>query len=460
MVSWLLPIALLPKTYTYYLFDSSAQLALPLFGLFILVKLYLQPTQLETVLPKKSTLRIWGAFIVVQLALMGWEYLKIGESLQVYGLIHGFVAFMTMLLVIWVAYTIQKMSLQSFEDAVKFAKSGLIALVVYLALIVLPQMLVMVGFHQLDFYVNGLAKVFERHWQDRDFYDNGSYVTTLHRLNGFEPEASFLALLLGMVFSPALIMLVQEPIKNFRSKKWLYWLGWGLIAFILVVMMLAKTTTGFLLIGLLGLIFLVSAPKTQKIWFGSAAVAFLVLVALAYQFVPPVTHQLNTWLFEKSGTDNRLGGTIGLLQAWLHHPILGVGFGFESHYINEFLPKWSKDNLEYIYVYKKTAYPILNDMLGWLTRFGLVFVLMAFWLLAGLLKRAALVLKRLGSGANFKTMFYRVTVKSFFVAVFLVIVVASITPANATGWPMMLMGFFYWRVIHMAEDDLNNGVLQ
>ena len=297
MVSWLLPIALLPKTYTYYLFDSSAQLALPLFGLFILVKLYLQPTQLETVLPKKSTLRIWGAFIVVQLALMGWEYLKIGESVQVYGLIHGFVAFMTMLLVIWVAYTIQKMSLQSFEDAVKFAKSGLIALVVYLALIVLPQMLVMVGFHQLDFYVNGLAKVFERHWQDRDFYDNGSYVTTLHRLNGFEPEASFLALLLGMVFSPALIMLVQEPIKNFRSKKWLYWLGWGLIAFILVVMMLAKTTTGFLLIGLLGLIFLVSAPKTQKIWFGSAAVAFLVLVALAYQFVPPVTHQLNTWLF-------------------------------------------------------------------------------------------------------------------------------------------------------------------
>ena len=78
MVSWLMPFAILPKTYTFFFFDLFSQIAVVVFGLFILVKLYLQPARLEDVLPKTTTLRIWGVFIVAQLILMAYQSFAVG----------------------------------------------------------------------------------------------------------------------------------------------------------------------------------------------------------------------------------------------------------------------------------------------------------------------------------------------------------------------------------------------
>lgn len=453
MVNWLMPFAILPKTYTFFFFDLFSQIAVVVFGLFILVKLYLQPTQLEDVLPKMSTLRIWGVFVVVQLILMTYESFVVGATTRVYGLLHGLLMFIQVVLSIWMAYTIQKMLIRSYEDAIKFMKSVVITMAVYLGVIVLPQILYLFGFTSLTHWINPIAHLFERHWENRNFYDNGSYVTTSMRVNGFEPEAAYLALLVGIAFSPFLLMLIQEPLRAFKNR-WIYWTAIILGAASLGVLLLAKTTTGFLLIGILALVYWLAAPKKQKISLFFLGIIAVIGVALIYITVPSVHNLLNTWIFQKGGTDNRLGGTIALIRTWLQHPLFGVGYGYEGQYIVDNLPAWSKNNFEYMQVYQHQAYPILNDTFGWLARYGLVFFLIFIWLLFGLVKRSLIVLKELSGKFDQRSMFYRVSIKAFYMTIITVAVVSSVTPSNVVSWPILLMLFFYWRVIHIAENDV------
>ncbi|WP_404975225.1 O-antigen ligase family protein [Weissella paramesenteroides] len=453
MVNWLMPFAILPKTYTFFFFDLFSQIAVVVFGLFILVKLYLQPKQLEDVLPKTSTLRIWGVFVVVQLILMTYESFVVGATTRVYGLLHGLLMFIQVILSIWMAYTIQKMLIRSYDDAIKFMKSVVITMVVYLGVIVLPQILYLFGFTSLTHWINPIAHLFERHWENRNFYDNGSYVTTSMRVNGFEPEAAYLALLVGIAFSPFLLMLIQEPLRAFKNR-WIYWIAIILGAASLGVLLLAKTTTGFLLIGILALVYWLAAPKKQKISLFFLGIIAVIGVALIYITVPSVHNLLNTWIFQKGGTDNRLGGTIALIRTWLQHPLFGVGYGYEGQYIVDNLPAWSKNNFEYMQVYQYQAYPILNDTFGWLARYGLVFFLIFIWLLFGLVKRSLVVLKELSGKFDQRSMFYRVSIKAFYMTIITVAVVSSVTPSNVVSWPILLMLFFYWRVIHIAENDV------
>ncbi|MDF8374226.1 hypothetical protein G9401_01270 [Weissella paramesenteroides] len=453
MVNWLMPFAILPKTYTFFFFDLFSQIAVVVFGLFILVKLYLQPKQLEDVLPKTSTLRIWGVFVVVQLILMTYESFVVGATTRVYGLLHGLLMFIQVILSIWMAYTIQKMLIRSYDDAIKFMKSVVITMVVYLGVIVLPQILYLFGFTSLTHWINPIAHLFERHWENRNFYDNGSYVTTSMRVNGFEPEAAYLALLVGIAFSPFLLMLIQEPLRAFKNR-WIYWIAIILGAASLGVLLLAKTTTGFLLIGILALVYWLAAPKKQKISLFFLGIIAVIGVALTYITVPSVHNLLNTWIFQKGGTDNRLGGTIALIRTWLQHPLFGVGYGYEGQYIVDNLPAWSKNNFEYMQVYQHQAYPILNDTFGWLARYGLVFFLIFIWLLFGLVKRSLVVLKELSGKFDQRSMFYRVSIKAFYMTIITVAVVSSVTPSNVVSWPILLMLFFYWRVIHIAENDV------
>lgn len=108
----------------------------------------------------------------------------------------------------------------------------------------------MIGRTETIGYVNGLAQLFERRWIGRDdFYQAGSYVTTQMRLNGFEPEAPFLAILIGVVFLPIFMMGVRQSLIIWRrpgvANTLLLWVT--LIAAWLVLLA-AKTTTGMLLV--------------------------------------------------------------------------------------------------------------------------------------------------------------------------------------------------------------------
>ena len=248
-------------------------------------------------------------------------------------------------------------------------------------------------------------------------------------------------------------MLIQEPLKAFKNR-WIYWTALILGAASLGVLLLAKTTTGFLLIGILALVYWLAAPKKQKISLFFLGIVALLGVAFAYVAVPSIHSLLNTWIFQKGGTDNRLGGTIALIKTWLQHPLFGVGYGYEGQYIVDNLPEWSKNNFEYMQVYRKQAYPILNDLFGWLARYGLVFCLTFAWLLFSLIKRSLVILKEITGQFDERSMFYRISIKAFYMTVVVVVVVSAVTPSNVMSWPILLMLFFYWRVVHIAENDV------
>lgn len=454
MVSWLLPFALLPKTFTSALFENFAQIAFPVFLIFLLVQLNFKPALVQDILPERRTLQIWGALIVLQFILFGWHALAYGDSDKTYGLIHGWFTFMQLIVVIWFAYTIQKIFIRDADSVFKFLASLIISLVVYLVVVIVPQLAVS---FRLPFtgWTNFLAGLFERHWDSRAWYDAGSYVATQHRINGFEPEAPFLVMLLGLVFGPILVSIVQEPMKGMKNGRRLQKLVWVLIVVLSLVFLMARSTSGYLMVALLGLFTVLFAPRSTRKWLFITGAASLAVVISAYFFVPAIHDIFEKWLFAKQGTDNRLGGAIGLLQTFIHHPFFGVGFGNEGNFIEQFLPGWSKSNSEYINFYSKTAYPVLNDFLGWLARFGAIVVVSAIWLLGGLIVRSVNVYRQLVQSDKPEQIEYRIVIRAFFVIVPLTLMVAMITQINAFSWPMLLMYFFYWRVIHLAEDNVS-----
>lgn len=52
-----------------------------------------------------------------------------------------------------------------------------------------------------------------------NYYANGSYVLTQHRVNGFEPEASYLANLLGIVYLPIMVGITTTNQAIFKKIK-------------------------------------------------------------------------------------------------------------------------------------------------------------------------------------------------------------------------------------------------
>ncbi|MBJ7694924.1 hypothetical protein C6P08_07380 [Weissella confusa] len=455
MVNWLLPVAMFPKTFTNFFFENMAQIAFPIFLIFVLVKLYLQPALVNELVPERRTLQIWGAMVGIQFILFGWQVIRHNESIHTYGLLHGWMAFVQLLIIIWAAYAVQKVFIRDGIDVEMFIRSLVVTLAVYLVFVVVPQLLVTL---HLPFtgWTNALAGLFERHWADRSWYDDGSYVATINRVNGFEPEAPFLVMLLGLVFSPVLIGIVHEPIlRRLRIGRQLQYMTWFLMVLLTFVFLSVRASSGYMMLALLGFFTVVSAPrKYRKIWLSIMAAGVVVVIA-AYMVVPFVHDLLDRWIFNKSGTDNRLGGTIGLAKTFLSHPFLGVGFGNEGYFIEQYLPEWSKHNSEYINVYSKMAYPVLNDMLGWLARYGAVVVLSGLWLLGGVVVRAVRAYQNILQDERPVASYYRIALRAFTIMVPLTLIVSCITQINAFSWPMLLMYFFYWRVIHLAEESKN-----
>ena len=451
MVGWLLPVALLPKTITSALFENFAQAAFPILLIFGLIALNLKPALIDDLLPERRTMKLWGIFIVSQLVLFAWYSLKYGESIHTYGLIHGWITFVQFIMAIFFAYVIQKVFIRDADNVVTFLVSLVISLSVYVVFVLVPQLVV--SFHgPLTGWTNGLAHLFERHWDDRSWYDAGSYVATKHRLNGFEPEAPFLVMLLGLVFSPVLVAILQEPIQHFKNGKWLKVLVWGLLCALCVVFLMARSTSGYIMLALVGVFMILFAPKQTRKWFILGGIVFILVMGIAYMTVPVIHHMFEKWLFDKKGTDNRLGGTIGLALTFLHHPLVGVGYGNEGYFIEQYLPAWSKHNSEYLNFYSKTSYPILNDMLGWLARFGLIALLIGGWLLGNLISKAGHVYHSLRGVRDVDAIVYRIVLRAFFIMVPMALIMASITQINAFSWPMLLMYFFYWRTIQLATQ--------
>ncbi|UOX36044.1 O-antigen ligase family protein [Weissella cibaria] len=451
MVGWLLPVSIFSKTFTNVVFENFAQLPVIFLFFFLLARLNSDPSLVMDILPRKKTIAIILLFVTFQIFLMLRQAFLHGDSYLGFGFAHGLATFFQVVLAILLAYSVQTVFIRKTEDVFMFLNSLLYTLAFYLLLVVLPQIVVSFG-GDLTKWVNTMASFFERRWQGRSWYEDGSYAATLHRVNGFEPEAPFLVMLLGLVFSPILISVIQEHTDNFRWLKKFKAFAWPLLLAVMVVLLTAKATSGFLMFLFLAIFLIIFAPKNSRKKIFQILVIAGSLMLVLYISVPGYREIVSQWLLKKQGTDNRLGGTIGLWESFIHHPILGVGFGNEGIYIHQFLPDWSKHNSEYINVYSKVSYPILNDFLGWLARFGVVFVGLFIYFIIRLWLRTVTIYKEI-FGDTSAAVVTRIALRSFIMFVPLVGLFSLITQINAFSWPMLLIIFFYWRVISITESQ-------
>lgn len=464
MVNFLLPITFFSKNYSNSVAETSAMIAFPLFVIFILVQLFRYPSQLKSILPSKAALTLAGFFWVMQIGSMLVSYSVTGETILTMGIIHSGIILFTWTLTVYVAWATIQLSINSERDERQFIKSGLVALGIYLVVVILPQIFVTLNIGHLNSYVNHLAKLFERHWQmhgpNYDFYRNGSYATSEHRVNGFEPEAAFLANLVGVAYLPILIGLTAAKPKIWRHTRRIssdIFLNSVFAISIFGVLLLAKTTTG-ILTACIAYFLWVFWSKGKGRWSLIFLAAFgILMIVVAYFKVGVIHNLLNQFLLAKGGTDNRLGGTIGLLLTFLTHPLFGVGYGFTSYFIIKNVPEETTHNFEFQHVYSQFGYPNLSDLLGWLASFGLVIMIPAIWLLCRLIARSYLVKYRVErSGLSDDSKRWNKAMMIAFITMIILEAFSSIFVIQVFLWPYLLMFFFYRKHIMRLEQELQS----
>lgn len=214
---------------------------------------------------------------------------------------------------------------------------------------------------------------------DRDWYDQGSYVQTLQRINGINPEPSYLAAQLLIVFVPFIIASIKNKVNIFSKHQYKSIYYYVLLLSIIFILFFAKTTTGLLAILLILCSLWLLLPRKQKyIWLAllpvCAAGAFLI-----YWYNPLIRTIIDATLMDKLGGDsfiNRAGGTIGLIVTWLQHPFIGIGLNYHNYYLFKNVPLWATSNFEFTTVFEpQNYYPILSVFFGWLAEIGTIFVL-------------------------------------------------------------------------------------
>ncbi|MFC4760740.1 O-antigen ligase family protein [Fructobacillus durionis] len=362
----------------------------------------------------------------------------------------------------YIAWATIEVTVTSEQDEKKFVKSGLIALAIYLLLVVLPQILVTLNVHRLNGYVNHLASLFERRWRvhgpNYDFYRKGSYVTSQHRVNGFEPEAAFLANLLGVVYLPILIGLTATGQKFWnwtKSRRLDLVLNVFFALTLFGILLLAKTTTGILTAVIAFVLWIIWSKGGMRAFLVTMAVLGILLGVAAYIKVPTVHNLLNQFLFAKGGTDNRLGGTIGLLLTFLTHPIFGVGYGYTSFFTIQNVPEYTTRNYEFQHVYSQFGYPNLSDLLGWFASFGLIVMIPAIFLLVRLVARTYLVRYRLNSmNLSAEQQQWTRGLVASFITMIILAAFSSIFVIQVFLWPYLLMFFFYRKHMIRLEKEL------
>lgn len=425
MAFWLFFVILFPKTHSYWWLDVFTQLPMVVFGSYVFIQVI--KGRWREIVPSNRALMIGVAVFIVQAVRVLISYNEVGIDTTTAGLIHGLIGLVELLVVVWLAWATVQLSGDSFLTIVRGAYA---AFWTYFIMILVPQFWVMIGRTETMDYVNGLAQLFERHWVGRDdFYQAGSYVTTQMRLNGFEPEAPFLAILIGVVFLPIFMMGVRQSLIIWRRSGVANTLFlWVTLITAWLVLLAAKTTTGMLLVFVSVLLMLVTGVGMQRVTLLIIAVWGAGVGYGLYHYLPGVHDMFTRFLLEKHGTENRLGGTIGLLKTIVQHPLFGVGYGFESPYIVENVPSWSKTNLEYQNVYAIYGYPILSGFLGWFARFGLVLVLPVFYI----------VIKRYKEAGRNRRDFSWAYI--YFVALAFV---TSMFTFSVFAWPVLMVWFLY-----------------
>lgn len=256
-----------------------------------------------------------------------------------------------------------------------FLQSGIVTLIVLYMLVVIPQIITTFT-PALDGWVNFVGRVFEeRHPGNTLFYLNGSYATTEHRVNGFAPEASFFAAMIGIIFIPLLLSAIHNRYDVFKKRVSRYFY-YALLLLTMIILMFARTTTGFLIVFLAILILLLIVHGRERLFVMIMLGFILILVIGLYIANPTFQTLVNSYLLKKQGTDNRMGGTISLFKMFLSYPILGVGSGATDYFMFKYVPISTTNNLEfYSNFLPAQSYPVQSIWGEFFAYFGVIIMI-------------------------------------------------------------------------------------
>lgn len=461
MVNFLLPITFFSKTYSYSVAEPMAMVSFPFMIIVILIQLYRFPNRIKNLIPTPKAFFLAAFVWFFQLLAMFLSYRKTGETLVTWGLLHSPITLAGWTLAVYIAWAVIQVTVITEKDEKQFIKAGIIGLLFYLIFVLFPQVFLTVHLNIFNDYVNLLAKFFEERWKSMpgyDFYSNGSYSATQLRVNGFEPEASYLANLLSVTYVPILIGITvtgQRIWLKINSTKLQLIFNVSITFIVLLILIFAKTTTGILAAIVAYFIWISwsrGALRKSILWIAFIGIIFLIA---AYLKIGVIHNMLNQFLFAKQGTDNRWGGTIGLALTFLSHPILGVGTGFTSYFTIENFPISASQNFEFQHVYSQTGFPILSEFLGWLSTFGMIIVIPALMLLGNLIARSFLIESQLnGATPELVDQSWSRSLHISFISMIILVLFSSIFIIRIYLWPYLLMFFFYRKHIMRLEEEL------
>ncbi|MFC6170171.1 O-antigen ligase family protein [Loigolactobacillus jiayinensis] len=457
MAQWLVLIGLFIKSYGSSIPVTLASIPIYLYFIFLCRKVWQQPEKLDAITfdPKVT---LWAFIILIdQLIMIGVSYATTDHPDFTRGIMNSSVNTVAYFGSAFLIYYLLVVLLDSQEQILKFVQGTIKTFVGFTILVLLPQVIATVS-PILNGWVNLVGKLFEsKHFGRDDFYSMGSYTTTLHRVNGFSSEASFLAVLLAVVFIPLILAAIRYNFSYFKNRveRTTTKFYWVLLVASFLVLFFAKTTTGILVIIFAGLILLVrleSKRRKQLFLFALLACCF---VGLLYLTVPYIQNLLDSFLFKKQGTSNRLGGTIGLLLTFLHYPITGVGDGFTSFYNFKFVPLSTTHNWEYQAIFQQSGYPIQSIWGGWLAGYGLIGIGPILIFIYHKCKQAVTLYQKIDLRHDTQLTLYQVLIESFFYSLIMLFILALFTFSWSDSIYLVIF-FFYIVMIKFVGSQLQN----
>ncbi|MGG3640558.1 hypothetical protein ABES38_04110 [Bacillus gobiensis] len=362
------------------------------YGLRIQIYLYLTFIFLAIVLDKgKISKDIFSKRIILficillgmQLVSMIISYYRIDIPQYNKNPIKTFVIFCSFICSILIHYLVVRLNIKNVSDVNKFLRSGWISLVIIL-IICFVQLFYVFAPSIFEPIVSLIGKTLEARWGGKDateingtgFYNLGSYVQTTQRINGLTEEASSLATQLFVIFVPFLLSSIKNRYNVFLKNRKNILSLYITLVMILLLLMFARTTAGFLFSGIILVLLINKINKIQKTFVVFITV-LIGLIIINYNFRSEyITESVNNYLINKdeNSVTNRLGSTFALLKISLHNFLLGVGWEYHTYYIFENLPEWAKHNSEYYNFIERKEYPIMSVILSWVAGFGFLIV--------------------------------------------------------------------------------------
>ena len=98
----------------------------------------------------------------------------------------------------------------------------------------------------------------------------------------------------------------------------------------------------------------------------------------------------------------------------------------------------------------------MNDSLGFVAQYGVIWYLIGAWLLLGLVRRASIVVQRLGDSDEERLL--RMTLRAFFFMIAMMVLLSFTTSVQYTTWGALFMFYFYRRTIIITEQRLANQI--